>query len=94
MLLTALVGVDLIDSRIVAIDADCTVEDACDASLTSHSPLPLLIPSLQLLLREDISCLAVKALPGTQTSFPFLGLFDVRVHVIQLLPFSDSSLVL
>lgn len=24
----------LIDSRIVAVDADCTVEDACDASLT------------------------------------------------------------
>ncbi|KAG6377515.1 hypothetical protein JVT61DRAFT_15323 [Boletus reticuloceps] len=50
---------DLIDSRIVAVDADCTVEDACD-----------------LLLREDISCLAVKALPGAPTTSPFLGLFD------------------
>lgn len=36
--------------------------------------------SLQLLLREDISCLAVEALPGTQTTSPFLGLFDVRVY--------------
>ncbi|KAF8438202.1 hypothetical protein L210DRAFT_3622160 [Boletus edulis BED1] len=50
---------DLIDSRIVAVDADCTVEDACD-----------------LLLRENISCLAVKALPGAPTTSPFLGLFD------------------
>ncbi|KAI9567482.1 hypothetical protein HD554DRAFT_2205444 [Boletus coccyginus] len=51
---------DLIDSRIVAVDADCTVEDACD-----------------LLLKEGISCLAVRALPGAQTAAsPYLGLFD------------------
>ncbi|KAG9313501.1 hypothetical protein JVU11DRAFT_5827 [Chiua virens] len=50
---------DLIDTRIVAVDADCSVEDACD-----------------LLLREDISCLAVKALPSVPTSSLYLGLFD------------------
>lgn len=49
---------DLIDSRIVAVEADTSVEDACD-----------------LLLSEDIPCLAVKAPPGS-TSYPFLGLFD------------------
>lgn len=49
---------DLIDSRIVAVEADTSVEGACD-----------------LLLSEDIPCLAVKALPGT-TTCPFAGLFD------------------
>lgn len=34
--------VDLIDSRIVAVDADCTVEDACDASLTLGLRCPCL----------------------------------------------------
>lgn len=41
----------LIDSRIVAVDADCTVEDACDASLT-------------LILRYPGSCILVAAPQG------------------------------
>ncbi|KIJ61533.1 hypothetical protein HYDPIDRAFT_96311 [Hydnomerulius pinastri MD-312] len=50
---------DLIDSRIVAVEANITVEDACD-----------------LLLTEDILCLAVKALPDNPTGSLYLGLFD------------------
>ncbi|KAG2038378.1 hypothetical protein BDR03DRAFT_1091230 [Suillus americanus] len=51
---------DLIDVRIVEVDAGMSVEDACD-----------------LLLQEDIPCLAVRALPdSTQTGAPYLGLFD------------------
>ncbi|KAH7919305.1 hypothetical protein BV22DRAFT_1041057 [Leucogyrophana mollusca] len=50
---------DLIDSRIVDVDAETSVEDACD-----------------LLLSEDILCLAVKALPGTSSDSPYIGLFD------------------
>ncbi|KAG1823666.1 uncharacterized protein BJ212DRAFT_1444736 [Suillus subaureus] len=51
---------ELIDVRIVEVDADMSVEDACD-----------------LLLQEDIPCLAVRALPdSTQTGAPYLGLFD------------------
>lgn len=49
---------DLIDMRIVEVDADMSVEDACD-----------------LLLQEDIPCLAVRALPES-TDAPYLGLFD------------------
>ncbi|OJA20153.1 hypothetical protein AZE42_08449 [Rhizopogon vesiculosus] len=49
---------DLIDMRIVEVDADMSVEDSCD-----------------LLLQEDIPCLAVRAHPGS-TSAPYLGLFD------------------
>ncbi|GLB42246.1 putative protein with domain in cystathionine beta-synthase and other proteins [Lyophyllum shimeji] len=50
---------DLIDSRIVSVDADTSVEDACDV-----------------LLSEDILCLAVKSqTPGSHGS-PYLGLFD------------------
>lgn len=51
---------DLIDVRIVEVDADMSVEDACD-----------------LLLQEDIPCLAVRTLPDSaQTGVPYLGLFD------------------
>jgi CBS domain-containing protein len=51
---------DLIDVRIVEVDADMSVEDACD-----------------LLLQEDIPCLAVRTLPDpTRTGAPYLGLFD------------------
>ncbi|KAF8966633.1 hypothetical protein BDZ97DRAFT_1917442 [Flammula alnicola] len=49
---------DLIDSRIVAVDADTSVEDACD-----------------LLLKEDIQCLAVRA-RQPKTGNPYHGLFD------------------
>ncbi|KAG1748337.1 uncharacterized protein EDB91DRAFT_1113472 [Suillus paluster] len=49
---------DLIDVRIVEVDADMSVEDACD-----------------LLLQEDIPCLAVRALPESADA-PYLGLFD------------------
>ncbi|KAJ8591766.1 hypothetical protein M405DRAFT_880320, partial [Rhizopogon salebrosus TDB-379] len=42
----------------VEVDADVSVEDACD-----------------LLLQEDIPCLAVRTLPGS-TAAPYLGLFD------------------
>ncbi|KAF9239788.1 hypothetical protein BU15DRAFT_46339 [Melanogaster broomeanus] len=66
---------DLIDSRVVAVDAHSTVEDACDASLgaalcASYSLI------LQLLLTEGIPCLVVKALPNSPPNHPFLGLFD------------------
>lgn len=51
---------DLIDVRIVEVDADMSVEDACD-----------------LLLQEDIPCLAVRALSDSnRTDAPYLGLFD------------------
>ncbi|KAH7909620.1 hypothetical protein BJ138DRAFT_1154876 [Hygrophoropsis aurantiaca] len=50
---------ELIDSRIVDIDAETSVEDACD-----------------LLLSEDIPCLAVKSLPGNSSDSPYIGLFD------------------
>lgn len=51
---------DLIDVRIVEVDADMSVEDACD-----------------LLLQEDIPCLAVRTLPdSTLTDATYLGLFD------------------
>lgn len=51
---------DLIDVRIVEVDADMSVEDACD-----------------LLLQEDIPCLAVRTLPDSaRTGAPYLGLFD------------------
>lgn len=51
---------DLIDVRIVEVDADMSVEDACD-----------------LLLQEDIPCLAVRALSdSTRRDAPYLGLFD------------------
>ncbi|KAG1831957.1 hypothetical protein DFJ58DRAFT_823567 [Suillus subalutaceus] len=51
---------DLVDVRIVEVDAGMSVEDACD-----------------LLLQEDIPCLAVRALPdSTRTGAPYLGLFD------------------
>ncbi|KAG1775578.1 hypothetical protein EV702DRAFT_1117675 [Suillus placidus] len=51
---------DLIDVRIVEVDADMSVEDACD-----------------LLLQEDIPCLAVRTLPdSTRIGAPYLGLFD------------------
>ncbi|KIK46211.1 hypothetical protein CY34DRAFT_800740 [Suillus luteus UH-Slu-Lm8-n1] len=51
---------DLIDVRIVEVDADMSVEDAYD-----------------LLLQEDIPCLAVRTLPDSaQTGAPYLGLFD------------------
>ncbi|KAG2135961.1 hypothetical protein DEU56DRAFT_805847 [Suillus clintonianus] len=49
---------DLIDVRIVEVDADMSVEGACD-----------------LLLQEDIPCLAVRTLPDS-TGAPYLGLFD------------------
>ena len=48
--------VHLIDSPIVSVDADTTVEDACE-----------------ILLKQDILCLAVK-----NPSNDFIGLFDVR----------------
>ncbi|KAH7886864.1 hypothetical protein F5I97DRAFT_1807351 [Phlebopus sp. FC_14] len=50
---------DLIDCHIVAVEADSTVEHACD-----------------LLLAEDIPCLAVKALAPNSAISPYLGLFD------------------
>ncbi|KAG1870410.1 hypothetical protein C8R48DRAFT_82518 [Suillus tomentosus] len=51
---------DLIDVRVVEVDADMSVEDACD-----------------LLLQEEIQCLAVRTLPdSTQTGASYLGLFD------------------
>lgn len=50
---------DLIDSHIVAVEADASVEHACE-----------------LLLAEDIPCLAVKALPGSSTTNLYTGLFD------------------
>lgn len=51
---------DLIDVRIVEVDADMSVEDACD-----------------LLLQEDIPCLAVRTLlDSSRTGAPYLGLFD------------------
>ncbi|KAG2343009.1 hypothetical protein BDR05DRAFT_963391 [Suillus weaverae] len=51
---------DLIDVRIVEVDADMSVEDACD-----------------LLLQEDIPCLAVRTLlDSTRIGAPYLGLFD------------------
>ncbi|KJA21372.1 hypothetical protein HYPSUDRAFT_42007 [Hypholoma sublateritium FD-334 SS-4] len=51
---------DLIDSRVVAIDADASVEDACE-----------------LLLTEDIPCLAVRARPlEARAGNPYHGLFD------------------
>ncbi|KAF8903933.1 hypothetical protein CPB84DRAFT_1961018 [Gymnopilus junonius] len=51
---------DLIDSRIVAVDAETSVEDACE-----------------LLLAEDIPCLAVRSPPAeTGVAEPYLGLFD------------------
>ncbi|PFH48662.1 hypothetical protein AMATHDRAFT_5574 [Amanita thiersii Skay4041] len=49
---------DLIDSRIVPVDEETSVEEACD-----------------ILLKEDIPCLAVKATCSTSTK-PFIGLFD------------------
>ncbi|KAF8637836.1 hypothetical protein AX17_002465 [Amanita inopinata Kibby_2008] len=48
---------DFIDSRIVAVDAETSVEEACD-----------------MLLKEDIICLAVKS--TTSVADPFMGLFD------------------
>lgn len=51
---------DLIDVRVVEVDADMSVEDACD-----------------LLLQEEIPCLAVRTLPdSTRTGASYLGLFD------------------
>ncbi|KAF9482286.1 hypothetical protein BDN70DRAFT_904772 [Pholiota conissans] len=51
---------DLIDSPVVAVDADTSVEDACE-----------------LLLKEDIPCLAVRSrTPESTTGNPFHGLFD------------------
>ncbi|RDB27974.1 Protein SDS23 [Hypsizygus marmoreus] len=50
---------DLIDSRIVSVDADTSVEDACD-----------------ILLSEDILCLAVKSKATDSNGSPYLGLFD------------------
>ncbi|KAF8629818.1 hypothetical protein AX15_003263 [Amanita polypyramis BW_CC] len=48
---------DLIDSRIVPVDAETSVEDACD-----------------ILLKENMSCLAVKT--PNDSDVPFIGLFD------------------
>ncbi|KAG2105745.1 uncharacterized protein F5147DRAFT_579324 [Suillus discolor] len=57
---THVLAKDLIDVRVVEVDADMSVEDACD-----------------LLLQEDIPCLAVRTLPdSTRTGPPYLGLFD------------------
>jgi len=49
---------DLIDSRIVSVDAETSVEDACEV-----------------LLSEDILCLAVKT-GESEYSSPYIGLFD------------------
>jgi len=53
--------VDLIDSRIVAVDADCTVEDACDASLA----LVLCRPCSCVLVATPQRRYLVSSSPGT-----------------------------
>ncbi|PPQ65354.1 hypothetical protein CVT26_000069 [Gymnopilus dilepis] len=58
--MSSVLGPHLIDSRIVSVDAETSVEDACE-----------------LLLSEDIPCLAVRARPvELADAEPFLGLFD------------------
>lgn len=50
---------DLVDSRIVAVDAATSVDSACN-----------------LLLTENVPCLAIKPLPNSSDNLPYSGLFD------------------
>lgn len=71
---------DLIDSRVVAVTAETSVEDACDVSqqCLAISHLDIAAHSYQTLLSENILCLAVKSPECVDSSIPaYVGLFDV-----------------
>ena len=72
---------DLIDSRIVPVDADTSVEDACEVGICASLSVSVHLTSLarQLLLVEDIPCLTVRSRTTEPSSggSPYHGLFDV-----------------
>ena len=58
------------------INAETSVEDACDVSSSSNRPLKLCLNSEQRLSSEDVPCLVIS---GENSGYA--GLFDVRLRV-------------
>lgn len=71
---------DLIDSRIVSVDEETTVEEVCEVSghiIVSATVASLILLPTQLLLTEDINCLVIKSSGSDADNPSYVGLFDV-----------------
>ena len=70
---------DLIDSPVVSIDSEASVEDACEVRKQLLGCQTCAERLCKALLSKNLPCIAINGTPtNSPHDIPFLGLFDVR----------------